>query len=88
MKLILAIIRDDDSEQVSSALIDDGLRATRIASTGGFLRRGMTTFVIGVEDEKVEGTIERIGEACSPASEPGMRRATLFILKVDNFIQI
>jgi uncharacterized protein YaaQ len=48
----------------------------------------MTTFVIGVEDEKVEGTIERIGEACSPASEPGMRRATLFILKVDNFIQI
>lgn len=88
MKLILAIIRDDDSDGVSSALIDEEFRVTRIASTGGFLRRGMSTFIIGVEDERADEVIKIIGETCSQVSEPGMRRATLFVLKVDDYVQI
>jgi uncharacterized protein YaaQ len=88
MKLILAIIRDDDSEKVSSALIDKEYRVTRIASTGGFLRRGMTTLIIGVEDNRVDESIDIIGENCSHSTDPGMRRATLFVLKVDDYTQI
>lgn len=88
MKLIIAIIRDDDNEDVSNALIEKGYRVTRIASTGGFLRRGMTTLMIGLEDEKVDEAFEIIDKACSQSPEPGLRRATLFVLKVDRYSQI
>lgn len=88
MKLIIAIIRDDDNEDVSNALIENGYRVTRIASTGGFLRRGMTTLIIGVEDEKVDEAIQIVDEACSLPQEPGLRRATLFVLKVDRYFQL
>ena len=88
MKLILAILRDVDSESVSNALIGRGLRVTRIASTGGFLRRGSTTLLIGVDDESLEQAIQLVKENCSAATEPGMRRATLFVLNVNRFVQV
>jgi uncharacterized protein YaaQ len=48
----------------------------------------MSTFIIGVEDERADEVIKIIGETCSQVSEPGMRRATLFVLKVDDYVQI
>jgi uncharacterized protein YaaQ len=88
MKLIIAIIRDEDSESVSTALVMAGYRVTRIASTGGFLRRGSTTLMIGVEDDQVEGVIQVVRENVTLAVEEGQRRATLFVLKVDRFLQV
>lgn len=60
MKLVYAIVNDDDSNAVSSSLIEKGFEATRLSSTGGFLRRGNTTFLIGVEDERVDELIELV----------------------------
>ncbi|RPI34960.1 MAG: hypothetical protein EHM70_01140 [Chloroflexota bacterium] len=88
MKLIIAIVRDEDSDNVSHALITAGYRVTRIASTGGFLRRGSTTLMIGVEDDKVDASIRLIRESCALPIEPGLRRATLFVLNVASFEQI
>jgi uncharacterized protein YaaQ len=88
MKLIIAIVRDDDSENVSTALIEGDFRVTRIASTGGFLRRGMTTLIIGVEDERVDEAIQIVGENCLPVTQPGIRRATLFVLNVEDYTQV
>ncbi|MBN2548203.1 MAG: cyclic-di-AMP receptor [Anaerolineales bacterium] len=88
MKLILAVIQDIDRDYVSQALITASFRVTHIASTGGFLRRGSTTFMIGVDDEKVEQAIEIIRQNLSPETDPATRRATLFVLKVDNFTQL
>ncbi len=88
MKLIVAIIRDDDNETVSQALIGAGFRVTRIASTGGFLRRGSSTLMIGVAVEKVDEAIQIIRDAIVPPVEPGMKRATLFVLNVENFTQL
>ena len=88
MKLIIAIIRDKDCDQVSQSLIQEEFRVTRIASTGGFLRRGMTTLMIGVEDEKVDQAIHLVGDNCNSAAVQNGRCATLFVLKVDQFIQI
>ena len=88
MKLIIAILRDEDSEPVSQALITGGYRVTRIASTGGFLRKGSTTLMIGVEDEKVDGAIQVVQENLSQSVELGLKRATLFVLKVDRFTQL
>jgi uncharacterized protein YaaQ len=88
MKLIIAIIRDKDRDQVSQSLIQEEFRVTRIASTGGFLRRGMTTLMIGVEDEKVDQAIHLVGDNCTSAGNQNERCATIFVLKVDQFIQI
>lgn len=88
MKLIVAILRDEDSEPVSQALISEGFRVTRIASTGGFLRRGSTTMMIGVEAGKADEAIEIVRENCALTVEPGLKRATLFVLDVDRFTQL
>lgn len=88
MKLIMAVIRDSDNDAVSQALIEAGFRVTRIASTGGFLRRGLSTLIIGVNADRVDQAIEIIRQSTAPAVEPGMRRATLFVLPVDHYTQI
>ena len=49
MKLILAIMSNDDSPAVSSALTKENYQVTRLATTGGFLRAGNTTLIIGTE---------------------------------------
>lgn len=60
MKLIYAIVNNDDSHAVQAALTRHGVQATKLASTGGFLMAGNTTFMICSEEEKVEETIETI----------------------------
>ena len=60
MKLLIAIVNNDDANAVNTALNKSGYSATKIASTGGFLLNGNTTFLIGVEDEKVDGVLDVI----------------------------
>jgi len=62
MKLILAIVHNDDSALVSSSLTKAGYYFTKIASTGGFLMSGKTTFIAGIEDDKVDDAIEIISK--------------------------
>jgi uncharacterized protein YaaQ len=88
MKMIVAIIRDKDNEPVSQALVKDGFRVTRIASTGGFLRRGLSTLMIGVSDDQVDMAIQVIKNSASPPEENGTKRVTLFVLNVAGFSQI
>ncbi|MBP1907334.1 cyclic-di-AMP receptor [Paenibacillus turicensis] len=64
MKLIIAIIQDKDSNRLSSALVKANYRATKLASTGGFLRAGNTTFLIGVDDNQVESVMAVIRNSC------------------------
>ncbi len=88
MKLIIAIVRDEDCDQVIQTLIKEEFRVTRIASTGGFLRRGMTTLMIGVEDENVDPVIKIVGDHCHSTADQYRRYATLFVLNVDQFLQV
>ena len=60
---------------------------TRVASTGGFLRRGNVTLLIGVEDPRVDTVIDILRETCSPP-EPGQHRATVFVVDAPHFEQI
>ena len=64
MKLIIAVVQDKDSNRLSNALIGEGIRATKLASTGGFLRSGNTTFMIGIEDDRVNDVIGVIKSNC------------------------
>ena len=60
MKLILAIVSNDDSSSVSAALTKSGYSVTKMATTGAFLMSGNTTFLVGVDDEKVDAVISII----------------------------
>ncbi|MBW6472082.1 MAG: cyclic-di-AMP receptor [Anaerolineaceae bacterium] len=85
MKMIIAIVRDRDTNPVSTALTSAEFRVTHIASTGGFLRRGNSTLFIGVEDDKVDQAMEVIRTNLEPADDPAQKRATLFVLNVNHF---
>ncbi len=61
MKLIFAIVSNDDSSKVSKELTKSKFFVTKLATTGGFLMAGNTTFIIGTDDDKVEEVIEIIG---------------------------
>lgn len=64
MKLIYAIVGRDDSHAVATALTKSGFSVTKLSTTGGFLKVGNTTFLIGVEDEKVDEAVEIISKYC------------------------
>ena len=79
MKLIIAIVQDEDAQKLTSTLMNDGYSVTKLATTGGFLRAGNTTFLIGVDEERLEHAMELIEKVCksrkqvatsSPVSEP------------------
>ena len=60
MKLIIAIVNRDDSAEVQEALTEGGFFVTKLSTTGGFLKKGNTTFFIGTNDDKVDGAIDII----------------------------
>lgn len=89
MKLITAIVNKDDSNAVQTGLTSKGYTVTRIATTGGFLMAGNVTFILGVEDEKVDDAIEIIAEQSRqrqqlvpPTASYGMGIASAYPLEV------
>ncbi|MFV0399240.1 MAG: cyclic-di-AMP receptor [Oscillospiraceae bacterium] len=64
MKLIMAIVSGDDSSKVSRALTKSNFSVTKLATTGGFLMAGNTTFLVGTEDDKVDEVIEVLRTNC------------------------
>ncbi|MAT43411.1 MAG: hypothetical protein CL609_13825 [Anaerolineaceae bacterium] len=87
MKLIIAIVRDRDADPVSKALTTHNFRVTHIASTGGFLRRGNSTLLIGVDDERVEAGLEVVRNNLEPADDVDQKRATIFVVNVNQYLQ-
>lgn len=65
MKLLIAIVSNDDSSAVINSLMKSKYSVTKLSTTGGFLRAGNTTLLVGVEDEKVDDCVSIIGkESC------------------------
>jgi len=87
MKMIIAILRDNDCDPVIQGLTEQNFRVTRIASTGGFLRRGTGTLLLGVEDNRVDTAIDLMRARASAASGDE-KSATIFVVPVENFQQI
>ena len=65
MKLIFAIVNNDDSTVASSALTDAGFSVTRLSTTGGFLMVGNTTLLIGTDDDKAPKAIDILRDHCT-----------------------
>ncbi|HHX39436.1 MAG TPA: hypothetical protein GX715_05675 [Armatimonadetes bacterium] len=64
MKLVTAVIHDRDKNRMFDVLVAAGFPFTKIASTGGFLREGNVTLLLGVEDERLEELLSLIQENC------------------------
>ena len=64
MKLIIAIVQDEDSQKFISEMMKSRFSVTKLATTGGFLRIGNTTMMIGVEEERVQEAIGIIENIC------------------------
>ena len=96
MKLIVAVVQDADVPAIVRRLVDEGFGATKLASTGGFLRQGNTTLLVGVEDERVPAALACIREACHRRRQrlPGAEKevevggATVFMVKADHFERV
>ncbi len=87
MKMIILIIKDSDSDAVTQALTSADYRVTRVASTGGFLRSGVATLLLGVDDDRVDSAIELIREKIGKSAS-NEKRATLFVVPVEKFEQV
>ncbi len=87
MKMIILIIKDGDADVVTQALTTAEYRVTRVASTGGFLRSGVVTLLLGVDDERVDPVIEMIRAKMGPSTS-AEKRATLFVVPVERYEQV
>ena len=95
MKLIVAIVQGEDADDVIRAMLAAGHRLTRINTTGGFLRRGNATLLIGVEDHQIDEVITLMQATTrrrteSSPIEKGIPEytATIFVLDATHFIRI
>ena len=64
MKLIIAIVQDEDASRLVSNLMSEGYGVTKLATTGGFLRSGNTTLLIGVDNEKLDSAMHIVEKVC------------------------
>lgn len=87
MKMVFAILQDPDAEKVTHALNAANFKVTRIASTGGLLKRGVVTLLMGVEDDRVDEVIQVLQTNTTPL-EGDQKRLTLFVVPVEKYIQV
>ena len=81
MKLVVAIVHNEDAGALVDALLESEHRATRLHSSGGFLKQSNATIIVGAEDDKVDAILELVRTNCTsrtqvvnpmpPIMEPG-----------------
>lgn len=94
MKLAIAIIQDEYITKVMKALTAEKIRSTKLSSTGGFLKSGSTTLIIGIEDDKIDFLVDIIKDQCQSKqvkngeSEITVGGANIFIMDIDKHMRI
>lgn len=101
MKLVIAVVQDQDVNRLVDGLMEAGFSATKLASTGGFLREGNTTMLMGVDDEAVDQVVSLVNNVCQACKrqvsgkskgtgkqEITVGGATVFVLDVEKFEKV
>ena len=80
-KLIISIVHSDDADQLITALREGGFSSTKVSTTGGFLREGNATILVGTDQVNVPNVLDIIRLNCHtrtqyvnplpPVMEPG-----------------
>ncbi|MCC6313557.1 MAG: cyclic-di-AMP receptor [Thermomicrobiales bacterium] len=91
-KLIISVIQNEVADVVVDALLEAEFRATRLASTGGFLRRGNTTLLIGADEDQVDQVLDLVRQNARSGMAPGdagdaamTAAATVFVLDLEEY---
>ncbi|SFM02859.1 cyclic-di-AMP receptor [Salibacterium qingdaonense] len=90
MKLMICIVNNYYTSHIEKQMNKKGYRMTELSSSGGFIKKGSTTFLFGVEEENLEDLKAHLQEACtSLESKKGRqseapRRFTYFVLSAEN----
>jgi uncharacterized protein YaaQ len=88
MKLMIAIVNNDDYDRIARQLTEEEYRVTCIASTGGLFRRGSTTLLIGLEEERINRATEIIKENSTSPEGVGTHKAAIFVLNIKEYIRL
>ncbi len=88
MKLMIAVVNDEDYDKIARQLTDADYRVTCIASTGGLFRRGSTTLLMGLEEEKIPRAVEIIRESSTSSEGAGSHKAAIFVLNIKEYIRV
>ena len=94
MKLIIAIIQDEHVNKVIKTLMDNKIRTTRLSSTGGFLKSGNTTLLIGVKEEEIDKIVSLIKDQTQKTKiregrdEVTIGGANLFVVDVNDHVKL
>lgn len=86
MKMIIVIVQDNDADTLTQSFTASNFRVTRVASTGGFLKSGVVTMLLGVEDNQVDSAIQVMRDSLPAKADT--KRATLFVVPVNHFEQV
>ena len=94
-KLIIAVVQNEDADNVVDALLENEFRATRLASTGGFLRRGNTTLMIGADESEVDRVLDLIRanarSGTAPADDANAlvpAAATVVVIDLEEYLRL
>jgi len=81
VRLVVAIVHGEDAGALVDGLLERDHRATRLHSSGGFLKQSNATIIVGVEDDRVDEVLEVVRATCTartqvvnpmpPTMEPG-----------------
>jgi len=86
MKMMIVIVKDQDADELTQALTNGDFGVTRVASTGGFLRSGVVTLLVGVGQARVQAAIDLMRARLGPPAESP--RATVFVVPVERYEQV
>ena len=87
MKLIVVIMEDDLSHILSKELLENKISSTKLSSTGGFLKKGNTTMLIGTDVEKEQSILDLIKKVCdeNDIESDNESKANVFVLDLEDF---
>ena len=89
MKLVMAIYPEELSTTILDTLMGAQYRATLISTTGGWLRKGNATLMVGVEAHQVDDVLNRIETCCvGRGQRPDEACATVFVLDVEKYQRV
>lgn len=87
MKLIVVIMEDDLSHILSKELLENKISSTKLSSTGGFLKKGNTTMLIGTDVEKEQSILDLIKKVCdeNDIESDNESKANIFVMDLKDF---
>lgn len=87
MKLIVVIMEDDLSHILSKELLENKVSSTKLSSTGGFLKKGNTTMLIGTDEEKEQSILDLIKNVCdeNDVESDNESKANIFVMDLEDF---